>query len=348
MEIKVKEAAELIGGKIFGDDSVTFSRIARIDEAKAGDLTFLYLPQYEKFFDSTNASVIIVKPDFPRTREDITYIVAEKPHEAVQKIVIKFFTPEIKFKGIDPTASVDPTAEIGKNVTLGKNVVVSAGCKIGDNSIILHNTVLMENVTIGTDCLIYPNVTFREECKIGNRVIIHSGTVIGSDGFGFTRDEKGVYHKIPQIGTVEIGDDVELGSNVSVDRAAIGVTKIGNGVKIDNLVQIAHNVHIGDHTVMSGQSGVSGSTKIGKFNIIAGQVGIAGHIELTDGVIVGAQSGVSKSLTKPGKYFGYPAKEWSQSLRLESHIRNLPEYSKRIKELEKKISELEEKLNKVK
>ncbi len=348
MEIEVKKAAELFGGKIFGNENVTFSQISRIDEAQPGDLTFLYLPNYEKYFPETKASVIIVKPDFKRVRDDITYIVTDKPHEAVREIVVKFFTPEIKFKGIDPTAQIDASAKLGENVTIGKNVVISEGCEIGDNSIILHNTVLMENVKIGKDCLIYPNVTIREECSLGDRVIVHPGTVIGADGFGYTTDEKGVYHKVPQIGRVEIGDDVELGANVCVDRAAIGVTRIGNGVKLDNLVQVGHNVRIGDHTVMSGQSGVSGSAKIGKHNIIAGQVGIAGHIELADGVIVGAQSGVSKSLNKPGKYFGYPAKEWGQSLRLESHIRNLPDYAKRIKELEKKISELEEKLNKVK
>jgi UDP-3-O-[3-hydroxymyristoyl] glucosamine N-acyltransferase len=345
MEISVKEAADLVGGEIFGDASISFSRIARIDEAQPGDLTFLYLSQYEKYFSTTKASVIIVKPTFEKNREDITYIVTENPHEAVLKLILKYFTPEIKFKGIDPSAQISPKAKLGENVTIGKNVVISEGCEIGDGSIVLHNTVLMENVKIGNDCLIYPNVTIREECRLGNRVIIHSGTVIGSDGFGFAPDDKGVYRKIPQIGTVEIGDDVELGANVTVDRAAIGVTRIGNGVKVDNLVQIAHNVSVGDHTVMSAQSGISGSTKVGKHTVIAGQVGIAGHLELADGVIIGAQSGVSKSLTKPGKYFGYPAKEWGTSLRLEGHIRNLPEYSKRIKELEKRISELEKKLN---
>ncbi len=345
MEISIKEAAEFIGGKVFGDGNLKFRSLARIDEAKDGELTFLYLPAYEKYFASTNAAAIIVKPDFKRTRDDITYIVCENPHQAIQKIILKYFLPEIKFKGIDPSASVSENARVGKNVTLGKNVVISDDCVIGDNSVILHNCVLMENVEVGENCLIYPNVTIRENSKIGRNVIIHSGTVIGSDGFGFERNNDGSYSKIPQIGNVVIGDDCEIGSNVSIDRAAIGSTVIGNGVKLDNLIQIAHNVKVGDHTVISAQSGVSGSAKIGKYCILAGQVGVAGHLEITDNVIIGAQSGISKSLKKPGKYFGYPAKEWGQSLRLEGHIRNLPNYSKKLKELENKINELESKLN---
>ena len=346
MEISVKEAAEIIGGEVVGNERATFRAIARIDEAKEGELTFLYLPAYEKYFASTKASVIIVKPELNRSRKDLTYILSKNPHEAVQKIILKYFLPEIKFKGVDPTASVSAKAQIGKNVTLGKNVVISDGCSVGDNSIILHNTVLMEDVEIGNGCLIYPNVTIRENCKVGDNVIIHSGTVIGSDGFGFERMKDGSYSKIPQIGNVIIKDYCEIGSNVSIDRAAIGSTVIGKGVKLDNLIQIAHNVKIGDNTVISAQSGISGSSKIGSNCILAGQVGVAGHLEITDNVIIGAQSGISKSLKKPGKYFGYPAKEWGTSLRLEAHIRNLPNYSAKLKELENKIKELEEKLNK--
>jgi len=346
MKISLKQIAELIGGKIIGDENLFFTNVARIDEAKKGELTFLYLPAYEKYFARTKASAIIVKPEFNRTRNDITYVISPKPHEAFQKIILNFFLPEVKFRGIDSSAQVSDKAKLGENITLGKNVVVSEGCNIGNGSIILHNSVLMENVEIGENCLIYPNVTIRENCKIGNNVIIHSGTVIGSDGFGFERREDGSYSKIPQIGNVVIGNDCEIGSNVSIDRAAIGSTVIGNGVKLDNLIQIAHNVKIGDNTVISAQSGISGSTKIGNNCILAGQVGVAGHLEITDNVIIGAQSGISKSLGKPGKYFGYPAKDWATSLRLEAHIRNLPNYSAKLKELENKLKDLENKINK--
>lgn len=339
--ITVKEAADLVGGKIIGSEETELKNIAKLEEAQPGDLSFLYLPSYEKYLETTNASAVLIKPETKKTNKATTYIEVENPNLALQKIVITFFKPEIKVSGIDASASIDSSAKIGKNVTLGKNTVISAGCKIGDNSVILHNSVMMENSLIDENSLIYPNVTIRENCMIGKNVIIHSGTVIGSDGFGYTPDEKGVYTKVPQIGNVVIQDDAEIGSNVSIDRAAMGSTLIKKGAKIDNLVQIAHNVVIGEHTVISAQTGVSGSAKVGNHCIVAGQVGFVGHIEIADGVIIGAQSGVSKSIKRAGKYFGYPAKELGVSLRLESHVRNLPGYAEKIKNLEEKISKLE-------
>lgn len=341
MKINLRTAADLVGGNLFGDAETEIFNVAKIEEAKQGDLTFLYLPAYEKFLSSTNASAVLIKPGTPKDRSDLNYIEVEDPHAALQKIIITYFKPEIKFKGIDKSAQLDPTAQIGKNVTLGKNVIISANCVVMDNTVILHNTVVMENVQIGSNTLIYPNVSIREDCIVGNNVIIHSGTVIGSDGFGYAPDDKGVFHKIPQIGNVVIEDNVELGSNVSVDRAAMGSTIVKNGAKVDNLVQIAHNVVVGDNTVISAQTGISGSTKIGSNCILAGQVGIVGHVEITSGVIIGAQSGVSKSIKKPGKYFGFPAKEMGTSLRLESHIRNLPTYAETIKKLEERIKLME-------
>lgn len=344
MKISIVEAAELIGGDIIGSSDTTFSNVAKIEEAQPGDLTFLYLPAYQKFLDSTKASAVIVSKEIETTRDDITYIVCSDPKGGFQKVIEKYFTSRNKIEGIDPSASVSNKAELGNNVAIGKNVVISEGCKVGDNTVIQHNTVLLENVSVGSGTLIYPNVTIREDCTIGSNVIIHANTVIGSDGFGYAPDDKGVYHKVPQIGNVVLEDDVEIGSNVSIDRAAMGSTIIKNGTKIDNLVQIAHNVAVGSNTVISAQTGISGSTKIGNNCILAGQVGTVGHIELADGVIIGAQSGISKSITKPGKYFGYPAKEMATALRLESHVRSLPKYAERIKELEKKIEELEKKL----
>ncbi len=344
MEISIKDIAKLVSGKIIGNENLYVTDVARIQDAQPGDLTFFYLPQYKKYLETTKATAVLISKEEDASRSDLTYILVESPDKAFQKVIITFFNPEFKLTGIDETAYIHPTVQLGDNVAVGKFVVISENCKIGDDTKIYHGTVIMENVEIGSGNLIFPNVTIRENCITGNNVIIHSGSVIGSDGFGYSTDEKGVYHKIPQIGNVVVEDDVEIGSNVSIDRAAVGSTVIKKGVKLDNLIQVAHNVTIGENTVISGQAGVSGSTKIGKNCVIAGQVGIAGHLEITDKVLIGAQSGISKSIKKPGIYFGYPAKEMSVARKLEAHIRNLPNYSNRIKELENKIKELENKL----
>lgn len=344
MDIKLDDASGFVGGKITGSSDLKIKGVAKIQEAEQGDLTFLYHPAYEKYFHSTKASAIIVKPDFKKNRDDITYIEVDEPEKAFFKIINRFFFPGFQLEGIDTTASIHKSAEVGINSAIGKNVVISSGCKIGKNVKIFHNTVLLENVTIGSNSIIFPSVTIRENCIIGERVIIHSNSVIGSDGFGYYNDKEGKYIKISQIGNVIIEDDVELGSNVSIDRAAIGSTIIKRGVKIDNLVQIAHNVFIDEDTVMSAQSGVSGSTKVGKKVILAGQVGLVGHIEIADNVVLYAQSGISKSIKKPGAYFGSPAKELKTALKQEAHIRNLPEYAEKIKTLEEEIIKLRDEL----
>lgn len=348
MKIKVRDAADLVGGIISGDPDAVFNNVAKIEEAVEGDLTFLYHPSYSKYLDSTKAKVILIKNEFELKRDDLTYIITDNPLASLQKILEKYFTTKIDLEGIHSSAVIDPSVILGKNVAVGANVSISKGCKIGDNTKILQNTVIMENVIIGKNTLLYPNVTVREDCIIGDNVIIHSSTVIGSDGFGFTPDGKGVYQKIPQIGNVIIEDNVELGSNVSVDRASLGSTIIRRGVKIDNLVQVAHNVIIGENTVISAQTGISGSTKVGKNCMFGGQVGIVGHIEIADGTLIGAQSGVAKAITKSGKYFGSPAREIGLTMRLEAHLKNLPKYVERIQNLEKKIEELEKQNQKVK
>ena len=347
MKITLKEIAELVNGKLFGDEKVIIKNLAKIEEAGEGDLTFLYLPIYNKYFPNTHASAIFVKPDFNKIRDDISYIEVKDPNKAFFKIVNQFFTPEFNLQGIDSTASIHPTAKIGKNVSLGKNVVISSGCVIGDNVKIFHNTVLHDDVIVGNNCLFFSNVSIREKCNIGNRVIIHPGTVVGSDGFGYDSDDDGVFHKIHQIGIVRIEDDVELGANVCVDRASTGATVIKKGVKIDNLVHVAHNVLIGENTAIAAQAGISGSTKIGKNCLIAGQVGIVGHIEIADKVTLIAQSGVSKGISKPGVYFGYPAKEMRTALKLEGHIRSLPNYAAKINQLENQVKELLDKVSKL-
>lgn len=346
MKFKLLEIASFINGKLIGDENLEITNLAKIEEAKPGDLTFLYLPAYEKFFSSTKASAIIVKNDFIKSRNDISYIEVESPDKAFFTILKKYFSPEFYLNGIDPSSSIGKNSILGKNVALGKNVVIGSNCKIGSNTKIFHNTVILDNTIIGDDCLIFPNVSIRENSVIGNKVIIHSGTVVGSDGFGYTTDEKGVYQKIPQIGNVIIEDDVELGSNVSIDRAALGSTIIKRGCKIDNLVQIAHNVQLGDDTVISAQAGISGSTKIGKHCILAGQAGVVGHIELGDNVVITAQAGVSKSILKPGYYSGSPAIEIKAHQKMQAQVRFLHDYAERIKQLENQVKSLKEILDK--
>ena len=347
MNLLLQEASDFVGGKITGNGNLEIKNLAKIEEAQPGDLTFLYLPAYEKFLSSTKASAVIVKTGFDKIRNDISYIETEEPNKAFFKLVSQYFAPNFPLKGIDPTAFIDPSAKIGKNFASGKNVVISAGCSIGNNVKIYHNTVILEDVVIGNDCLIFQNISIREKCIVGDRCIIHANTVIGSDGFGYDQDEKGVFQKIPQIGNVAIEDDVEIGSNVSIDRASIGSTLIKRGTKIDNLSQIAHNVVIGEDTIISSQVGISGSTKVGDHCFILGQVGLTGHIEIGDKVILIAQSGVSKSILKEGTYFGSPAKEVKTAFQIEAHIRNLPKYSEKITQMEKQIKEINAKLDKI-
>jgi UDP-3-O-[3-hydroxymyristoyl] glucosamine N-acyltransferase len=347
MNLVLQEVSDFIGGKITGNSNLVIKNLAKIEEAQPGDLTFLYLPIYEKFLASTKASAVIIKTGFNKKRDDISYIETAEPNKAFFKLINRYFAPDFPLKGIDPTASIDPSVKTGKNIAVGKNVVISSGCSIGNNVKIFHNTVILEDVEIGNDCLVFQNISIREKCKIGNRCIIHANTVIGSDGFGYEQDEKGAFQKISQIGNVVIEDDVEIGSNVSIDRASIGSTLIKRGTKIDNLSQIAHNVIIGENTIISSQVGISGSTKVGNNCFILGQVGLTGHIEIGDKVILIAQSGVSKSILKEGTYFGSPAKEVKTAFQIEAHIRNLPKYSEKITQLEKQIKELNVKLNNI-
>lgn len=341
MKIKISEIAQLVNGNIIGDSNLEISRLSNIQDAETGDLTFLYMKSYNHFLNSTKASAILINKEIDQTNKNLTYIIVDKPNLAFQKIIIEYFNPEFRLEGIHHSAIFDENVKLDENVSIGVNVFIGKNSAIGSNSKIYHNAVILENCKIGNNVMIFPNVTIRENTIIGNNVIIHSGTVIGSDGFGYTPDAQGVYHKIPQIGNVIIEDDVEIGSNVSIDRAAVGSTIISKGVKLDNLIQIAHNVKIGKNTVMSAQSGISGSTKVGDNCVFGGQVGATGHIEIADKVMVGAQSGISKSLTKSGTYFGSPAMELRSTLKLEAHIRALPNYLERIKKLEERINQLE-------
>lgn len=341
----VSEIAAWLNGEVVGNGTIDVSRVAKVEEAGPNDLTFLANPKYEKYLPLTKASAILVSRAFDHAKlggRTLTLIKVDDPYLAFLK-VLKRLTPSLDPfpTGVHPTAVVSPSAKIGKNVDLGAHVVIGDDAVIGDGTRIADGSVIGKQVEIGKECLLYPNVTLYHACRIGNRVTIHSGTVIGSDGFGFAPKPDGTFEKIPQLGIVVVGDDVEIGSNCSIDRATIGETRIERGVKLDNLIQVAHNVVIGENTVIAAQTGISGSTKIGKNVMVAGQVGFAGHLEIADRTVVYAQSGIPKSITEPGHtYFGYPAKERSLAMRIEAVIRSLPELALEVRKLQQKVDDL--------
>lgn len=347
IEIKIKDIASLLNAELIGNGELCISRLDKIEDSSTGSITFLASDKYVKYFNDSKATAIIVSKNFNRTRNDIVYLLVEDPTVSFHILLDHYFKPKFPLEGVDSSASIHPTAVLGENVAIGKNVVIEKGVTIGNNSKIFHNTVIHHDSKIDSDALVFSNVTIREETIIGKRVIIHSGAVIGADGFGFAKVD-GKHHKIPQIGIVIIEDDVEIGANTTIDRAALGATIIKEDTKLDNLVQIAHNCSIGKHTAISAQTGISGSAIVGDNCTFGGQVGMVGHIEIADNVMVGAQSGISKAISKPGTYFGSPAKEIRATFRTEGHIRNLENYANRITELEKKLSELEKKLDSTK
>ncbi|HDN98147.1 MAG: UDP-3-O-(3-hydroxymyristoyl)glucosamine N-acyltransferase [Candidatus Omnitrophota bacterium] len=346
MRMKVEEIAKIVNGKVIGDNNVVITGISGIKEAKEGDLTFIANRKYLSLLKSTKASAVIVSPDINNTG-NATLIQVENPSLAFAKIVSLVGPEPIKFApGIHPTAIIGENVSLGKGVSIQPYAVIEDGVEIGDETVIGAGVYVGHYTKIGKKCLIYPHVVIRERIKIGDRVIIHSGTVIGGDGFGFAT-VKGVHHKIPQIGTVEIGNDVEIGSNVTIDRARFDKTYIGNGVKIDNLVQIAHNVYIGDNTIVVAQVGISGSTVIGKNVIIAGQAGIIGHITIGDNAIIGGKAGVTKDVPPNVHVTGFPAREKWQDMRVHAYLRKQPELIEKIKKLEDRIKRLEERLERL-
>jgi UDP-3-O-[3-hydroxymyristoyl] glucosamine N-acyltransferase len=341
MQFTIHEIAELVQGQVDGDNSTMITGINKIEDAGPGELSFISNPKYAKFMDSTQASVVLVNKDFPKTAK--TVIRTENAYIAFLKVLKTYYPDNDMLQpGIHPTAIIDEYTLIDEDCAIGAFVYIGKNCTIGAGTRIHPGVVIAEHVTIGEHTLIYPGVTIRERVSIGNNVIIHNGTVIGSDGFGFAR-EGDIYHKIPQVGSVVIEDNVEIGSNCSIDRATLGETRIKKGVKLDNLIQVAHNVVIGENTVIAAQTGISGSTKIGNNVIMGGQVGIVGHVEISDGVTIGAQSGVTKSFSPHDVVFGYPARPIMQAKREEAALRRLPELLKRVAVLERMLKEKKDK-----
>ena len=351
--MKVKDIASLLHGSIVGDAEIEIARVAKIEEATEGDITFLANPKYEKYLGSTRASAVIVSRDLDEKklngkRRNIAFVKVDDPYLSFLRLLQTLQPPvDFTFSGIHPTAVVLSSAVLSQGVAIGAHVVIGERARVGSDSKIAHGTVIGDDVVIGSGVRLYPNVTIREQCRIGDRVVIHSGTVVWSDGFGFALQKDGTYTKIPQVGIVLIEEDVEIGANCTIDRATLGETLLKRVVKLDNLIHVAHNVVIGENTVIAAQTGISGSTKIGNNVVIAGQVGIVGHIEIVDNVTILAQSGISKSLTKPGaKYFGTPAKEHRNALRIEAALRQLPDLLQEVKRLRERLEVLEKQLKK--
>ena len=296
--IALGELAKLVGGLVFGDSSILISKVAPIDEAAKGEISFLTNPRYQRFLSDCRASAVIVPPGIAgrfHAHSHLNYLETASPYLAFAKI-LQFFSPEPKFDvGVSANAHVDPAAQLGDGVTIWPNVYVGPRTQIGSGTVIFFGAFVGADVRIGSDCVLHPNVVIREGCRIGDRVILHPGVVVGSDGFGYAV-EAGARIKIPQIGIVDIGDDVEIGANSTVDRATLGRTVIGRGTKIDNLVQVAHNVSVGEDCVFAAQVGIAGSTRIGRNVTLAGQVGVGNHLEIGDGATIGPKSGVARSV----------------------------------------------------
>ena len=341
MEVTLKYIAESISGTIEGDDRVLIKGINSLALAEKGEISFLSDPRLKDLIRTTKASAIIVK-EFIRLYQGPQLIV-DDPSLAYAKVATMFAPPIPRFPGISEKSIVGEGATIGKDVSIYPFVYIGREVLIGDGATLFPGVYIGDRAMVGEESVLYPNVTVMSDCIIGKKVIIHAGSVIGSDGFGFARDgDKSV--KIPQTGIVEIEDEVEVGAQNAIDRAAIGKTKIGKGVKLDNLVQIGHNVVIGENTIIVAQVGVAGSTKVGKNVVIGGQVGFADHIEIGDRVMIAAKSGVAKSIRAGQVVSGIPARPHRLWLKTRSQINRLPEYSKRLKELEGKVKNLEEQL----
>jgi len=331
----LQELATTSGGELVGDGSVEITGAASLAEAAPGEISFFGNRKYIGLLRKTRASALFVPPDFAEPI-NAAQIRVSNPTKAFEQVVLKFAPKPIKFApGIHASAVVDPSAQLGQRVSVQPHAVIEAGARIGDDTIIGAGSYIGHETIIGSACLIYPLVTVRERSRIGSRVIIHSGAVIGADGFGFEIVD-GRQEKIQQLGIVQIDDDVEIGANTTVDRARFGRTWIQQGVKIDNLVQIAHNVVIGKNSVIVAQTGISGSTRVGERVIMGGQVGIVGHIEIADGTMIAAQSGISKSVPG-GVWFGYPAVPIAEAKQQIAWIHRLGKLFARVKEIERKL-----------
>lgn len=340
MEFSAKQIAQFVQGVIEGDENATVNTFAKIEDGKLGAISFLSNPKYTHYIYDTESSIVLVDKSVELEKPTkATLIKVDNAYECVAKLLQLYESMKPKKTGIDSLAFISPSAKIGENVYIGAFAYIGDNVVIGDGCQIYPNVVICENAKVGNDCLFYPNVTIYHDCHVGNRVTLHAGSVVGSDGFGFAPSENG-YDKIPQIGIVTIEDDVEIGANTCIDRSTMGSTYVRKGVKLDNLVQIAHNTDIGANTVMSAQVGIAGSTKVGQWCMFGGQVGIAGHITIGNKVFLGAQSGVPSSLKDNQTLIGTPPMEKLPYFKSQAIFQKLPDLYKQIQKLQKEVDEL--------
>jgi UDP-3-O-[3-hydroxymyristoyl] glucosamine N-acyltransferase len=339
MEFTAATIAGFLKGEIVGDPEIKVNNIARIEEGYPGALSFLANPKYEHYLYTTKSSIVLVNRSLvPAAKVEATLIRVENAYESFASLLQMVDQARPRKKGIHPSAVIEPTATVGRDVYIGPYVYVGENCFIGDGCSLFPNVYLGDNSRLGLKCTLNPGVKIYHDCVLGDNCVIHAGTVIGSDGFGFAPQSDSEFMKIPQIGNVIIEDNVEIGANVAIDRATMGSTIIRKGVKLDNLIQIGHNVEIGENTVMAGQTGVAGSAKVGKNCMIGGQVGIVGHLRIADGTKIGAQSGLPGDVKKENTtLLGTPAFDHRDYLRSSVVFRNLPELKTKVDELEKQV-----------
>ena len=344
MEFTAEQIAGFLNGKVEGDLAARVNDVSKIEEGRPGTLAFLANPKYEKYIYDTEATIVLINNDLALEKEvKATLIRVNDAYEAFASLLDLYEQSKPRKTGVSPNASIAGSATCGENLYAGDFVYIGDDANIGDNVRLYPQVFIGDHVTIGDNTLLYPGVKILDDCQVGKNCIIHAGTVIGSDGFGFALEQDSTSRrKVPQVGNVVIGDDVEIGSNVSIDRATMGSTRIGNRVKMDNLIQIAHNVEIGENSVVIAQAGVAGSTKIGKNVILAAQAGLIGHITIGDGAIVAAQSGVAHSLKEKEIVLGSPAFDIRESRKSLAIFKNLPDLRSRLIQLEKDIKELKE------
>jgi UDP-3-O-[3-hydroxymyristoyl] glucosamine N-acyltransferase len=333
----LRDLAARLGCEVRGDGGVEVRRVAGIDDAGPGDLTFVSNPRYAARLATTRATAAIVSPG---VATPLPCLLTPNPYLEFARAVAVLHPLPRPAPGVHPSATIDPSAHLGEDVHVGAMVVIGPGVRIGARTVVHPHVVLYPGVEVGHDCLLHSGVQVREGCRIGNRVVVQNGAVIGSDGFGFAKDDQGRYEKIPQIGTVVVEDDVEIGALTAVDRAALAETRIGRGTKLDNLVQIGHSVTIGHDTVLAGQVGVAGSARIGNHVTLAGQVGVAGHLEIGDGAIATAQTGIPSDVEAGALVSGYPAIENRAWLKSSAVFAKLPDLQKRLRELERRVTDL--------
>lgn len=340
MKFTAQQIASFINGEVIGNKDAEVYTFAKIEEGTAGALSFLANPKYTEYIYTTNSSVVLVNKDFEANGEiKATLIKVDNAYESLAKLMTMYEASKPKKQGISSLASISPTAKVGENCYIAPFAVIGDGCEIGDGCYIHDGVSVGDGAKVGNNCILYAHVTVYHDCRIGNNCILHSGCVIGADGFGFAPTANG-YDKIPQTGIVVIEDNVEIGANTCIDRATMGSTVVHSGVKLDNLIQIAHNDEIGSHTVMASQAGIAGSAKIGEWCMIGGQAGVSGHCKMGDRTIVGAQCGIIGSRKGGETLLGSPAMDAKEFIRVSAYLKKLPDLDKKVKELMKEIEAL--------